>query len=213
MNAVEVVLLLIGFVSISVSFFLGNKKNPSLSDEGVEVGMKEVWTEKEEELVKERIQTILNDETEEIMARTTETLNRKSNEKIMEFDEFSGQVLEKIRHNHEEVVFMYSMLTEKQKDIKEDVVKSVITKKVTEKQEVKEKKTIASEKKKQTNTTQTTALEKRVSKPEEKKESGGAQNQIIRMHKSGKSVLEISKELNIGQGEVKLMIALYGGKA
>jgi hypothetical protein len=32
------------------------------------------------------------------------------------------------------------------------------------------------------------------------------------MHKEGKSVLEISKALNIGQGEVKLIIALYGGK-
>jgi len=32
------------------------------------------------------------------------------------------------------------------------------------------------------------------------------------MYKEGKSILEISKELNIGQGEVKLVIALYGGK-
>lgn len=35
---------------------------------------------------------------------------------------------------------------------------------------------------------------------------------IQKMHKEGKSVLEISKALNIGQGEVKLVITLYGGR-
>ena len=34
---------------------------------------------------------------------------------------------------------------------------------------------------------------------------------IKKLHKQGKSVLEISKQLNIGQGEVKLVLALYGG--
>ena len=34
---------------------------------------------------------------------------------------------------------------------------------------------------------------------------------IKELHKQGKSVLEISKQLNIGQGEVKLVLALYGG--
>ena len=37
----------------------------------------------------------------------------------MEFDEFSAQLMEKINHNHEEVVFMYNMLNEKEKEIKE----------------------------------------------------------------------------------------------
>ena len=34
---------------------------------------------------------------------------------------------------------------------------------------------------------------------------------IIKMYKKGMSVTDISKELNVGQGEVKLTIALYGG--
>ena len=41
---------------------------------------------------------------------------------------------------------------------------------------------------------------------------GNVNLQIQKMYKEGKSILEISKELNIGQGEVKLVIALYGGK-
>ena len=37
-------------------------------------------------------------------------------------------------------------------------------------------------------------------------------NQRIReLYQSGKSILDISKELDMGQGEVKLIIDLYGG--
>ena len=40
---------------------------------------------------------------------------------------------------------------------------------------------------------------------------GNVNEKIKELHKQGKSVLEISKQLNIGQGEVKLVLALYGG--
>ena len=35
------------------------------------------------------------------------------------------------------------------------------------------------------------------------------EDRIRTLYKQGKSVVDISKELNIGQGEVKLMIAMY----
>ena len=34
--------------------------------------------------------------------------------------------------------------------------------------------------------------------------------QMLALHEQGKSVLEISKLLHVGQGEVKLIISLYG---
>ncbi len=220
MNAIEIVLLIFGFLSISVSFFVGNRKSVSSENEEIESGSRDLWTAKEEELVKERIQTILQEESDEIVEQTKDILNRKSNEKIIEFDEFSGQVLEKITHNHEEFVFMYSMLSEKEKTLKENVVKEVVGKKSVDErgisQKEKEDKTVTTVKKKQSAKKVPSEPEGKVSQPalaESKKGSGGAHDQIIQMYKSGKSVLEISKELNIGQGEVKLMIALYGGKA
>ncbi len=216
MSAIEIVLLIIGFLSISVSFFVGNKRNAFGETEETEFASRQLWSDKEEALVKERIQSILDGESDEIIANTIEVLNRKSNEKIMEFDEFSAQVLEKIKHNHEEVVFMYSMLSEKEKEIKENVAKSATTKKMVEKQpahaKATGKKSVSTEKQKVATRRQSSALEEKVPKTESVETSGVANAQIIGMYKSGKSVLEISKELNIGQGEVKLMIALYGGK-
>ena len=36
--------------------------------------------------------------------------------------------------------------------------------------------------------------------------------QMLALYKQGKSILEISKMLHVGQGEVKLIVSLYGGK-
>ena len=55
---------------------------------------------------------------EQVISETEEYLNRKSNEKIMEFEEYSSQVIEKIERNHEEVVFMYQMLSDKEDEWK-----------------------------------------------------------------------------------------------
>lgn len=214
MIAAEVVLLILGFISVSVSFFVGNRQKSAFAMERAEAesGARDIWTEKEEDMVREQIHSILEEEKETVMAETTQSLNRKSNEKIMEFDEFSSQVLEKINHNHEEVVFMYSMLDEKEKELKDAMVKKPV--------QSKPKKTVPStpgagqEKKEKT-------VKKEITRPvpdsepvtgkEMKDEKESTNGKIVSMYKQGKSVLEISKELNIGQGEVKLMIALYGG--
>lgn len=222
MNTMEIILLIIGFVSISVSFFVGKRGKAPENGTETDVSTKELWTPKEEMMIKKQIQTILQEESEEIIGQTTDVLNRKSNEKIMEFDEFSSQVLEKITHNHEEVVFMYSMLSEKEKDWKAGAGKAVaVEKKMTskvnttkdnkEKTKTEEKTTVPVEQKEKRKK-QSAGLEEKVLMSAEQKPDG-MQEQIMKMHKSGKSVLEISRELNIGQGEVKLMITLYGGKA
>jgi len=160
-------------------------------------------------------------------------------------DEFSRQILEKIENNHQEVVFMYNMLNDKEREVKLIMAELV---KVREEKEEKEEKTVApkpspkpqsqspSPSQLQTAQSQTaisqlkskaeskamtkpaeTQVERKAAAPAEKKSekitvSGNVNLQIQKMHKEGKSVLEISKALNIGQGEVKLVIALYGGK-
>ena len=36
------------------------------------------------------------------------------------------------------------------------------------------------------------------------------QEEVLKLHTQGKSVLEISKTMGMGQGEVKLIVDLYG---
>ncbi len=220
MIAAEVVLLIIGFISISVSFFVGNKRRSTYDPETMEPqeGARDIWTPKEESMVREQIDEILEQEKETVIAETTQSLNKKSNDKIMEFDEFSSQLLEKINHNHEEVVFMYNMLGEKEKELKDMMSKKPDDnkKKVQGNPESEEARSSAPTPVKVNKSDQTEKAKKK-SEPKPsagsgaRAEKGSTNEKIVNMYKQGKSVLDISKELGIGQGEVKLMIALYGG--
>ena len=154
----------------------------------------------------------------------------------MNFHSRLQQILEKIDANHQEVVFMYNMLSEKEKELKEFMSKPVkkesmaetrmasepavsnrmdlnpvtasqtaISRLTANTQEAEKKKTVKKAEPKK-------AVKNETSKPEMSVAGQGNVNEKIKeLHKQGKSVLEISKQLNIGQGEVKLVLALYGG--
>lgn len=271
-------MLVFGFLSISISFFMGNREKAGGEERSEEDGFsRDVWTEKEEELVRGRIQSVLEEEKENTLAETTDILNRKSNEKIMEFDEFSSQLMEKINHNHEEVVFMYNMLTAKEEEWKEAAAQpKTLPKKPKESPKPDQANDVSAQEPVPVSGTEhvqvegvshpqvdkvshprvdevshppITGLEQlakshpaktkaaghrpeqgaagqepripQAVKPEQsagpEKERAGVpvpdnrNDQILKMHRQGKSVVEISKELNVGQGEVKLTLALYGG--
>lgn len=55
---------------------------------------------------------------EEMNDNAEEKLNKLSNKKIMEFEEFANQTLEKIEINHKEVMFLYDMLNSKEESVK-----------------------------------------------------------------------------------------------
>lgn len=116
----DICLIIAGLAVVAVSFFAFEKfdeKQDSLED-GNDRSV-EVWSAKEEQRVKERVSSLLEEKTEEAMERTEESLKALSNEKIMAVTELSDQVLEQINKNHSEVVFLYDMLNEKDNEIKE----------------------------------------------------------------------------------------------
>lgn len=266
MTGLEIVLIIAGFACLCVSYYVAQKRTPE-QEEGQTSA---VWTEKEEQMIRQRVDEILESRKSEIVDHAEDQMNQLCNDKIMAVDEFSKQILEKIKSNHQEVVFMYNMLNEKKKEIT-DVMTTIPVRRTEESKEkekmdrqpepkeisavdektdrrekpVRKEKPIQQETPplekpapaRQAVTEHLTALEMLTSKeahpaePEvEKKEkpkkaaapveekrqetsvSGSANLQIQKMHKEGKSVLEISKALNIGQGEVKLVIALYGDR-
>lgn len=221
MTGLEVTLIIIGIACICISFFVSKKSgDEEPNQQGTQSSA--IWTEKEEKKIKERVDDILTERQNDLVDSTEDQMNRLCNEKIMAVDEFSRQVLEKIENNHQEVVFMYNMLNEKQKEIKDMVTEPVRKEKKTSEKlqiqtqaqtaiekiahkETKEKTVPISGKKKQ--------AEVKNKKTENKSTVPGNVNlQIQKMYKEGKSILDISRELNIGQGEVKLVIALYGGR-
>jgi len=207
MTGIEITLLVLGIIAICASFFVARKERQE-EEEQKSPQARDLWSQKDEELIQTRVSEILEEKQFDIVDATERQMNLICNEKIMAIDEFSQQVLEKIDSNHQDVVFMYNLLNEKDKEIK-----TLVTEPVTTAPPKEEKKPVKEEKK----------PAKPAPKPKKKEEKnsdmdklakvpGNVNLQIQKMYREGKSVLEISKALDIGQGEVKLVIALYGGK-
>lgn len=117
MGVAEIVLLIVGLVFFVVSFFLPDGK---IEEENVfedEKRIKEL-VEKEVSSAKERIEDMVDETVSYSIEKTERALERLTNEKIMAVDEYSETVLKKINDNHNEAVFLYDMLNDKDEKLK-----------------------------------------------------------------------------------------------
>lgn len=114
MLVLEIVLVLIGLIAVGISFKLSDYNSGAagkvLSDTHTIEEMEEEWERLREEIILYK---------EEILESASDELSRLSNDKLLGMDEYSGQVLERMNKNHEEVVFLYDMLKEKEAEIKD----------------------------------------------------------------------------------------------
>ncbi len=223
MSPLEIVLIVIGIVIIIISCVLVDK---SSMQEKIETMLPFTYetslTEEDKKKLIEKIKELISEISEEAVVNTDDTLSRLSNEKIIAVNEFSEQILEKIKQNHEEVVFLYNMLNDKEKDLKATVREiDAFKKKIQEQLE-----TAASPDISYTSTKNTKDHEKITSSsaPVEQQMSifsgdnsecqPGTNNnsRILALYSEGKSIIEISKILELGQGEVKLVLDLYKSK-
>ena len=73
---------------------------------------------------KDQIQDTIDETITYAMEKAERSLERVSNEKITAVSEFSETVLSDINKNHQEVMFMYDMLHDKQKNLRETVIQA-----------------------------------------------------------------------------------------
>lgn len=252
MTGIDILLIVIGAILVAVSFIITEK----VSGQGNEAGTgREIWSDRDEVTIKDRVNIVLTERFEQIINDTDEKLCHLSNEKIMEFQEFSEQINEKLNENHNQSVFLYKMLTEKQSEMKEwiseldskyagikDELNSIETiiyklKQLGKKETAMETKPALTKEAKETknesaaahtrqtsgempaagkkdrpgaNKTKTAAGSKNVSKSQTVPMSDKYEK-IFELFDSGKSLMEVSRQLGMGQGEVKLVLDLYRG--
>lgn len=115
MQYLPYILIAVGGILILISFYLPDEQKKNESKEqtirlGETVGAMMQG--------KQDLPELLQGKAEDIIDKADEQLSRISNEKIMSVSEYSDQVLEKINQNHQEVVFLYNMLNEKEEELK-----------------------------------------------------------------------------------------------
>ena len=120
MTGIEIVLLILGMIVFAVSFLIPEPKQKidakSLADG--EEKIKEIVVEQMKE-AKEKLRISVDETLSGAVEKTERSLERVSNEKITAVSEFSNTVLEDIHKSHQEVLFLYDMLHDKQKNLLE----------------------------------------------------------------------------------------------
>lgn len=252
MEILQIVVLFVGAILFTVSFFIPDKQ----------VSSKEI-REKEEKIIKDIIDKELADVrrrvdeiTEDCIERAKDTTERQmdriTNEKMMAINEYSDTVMTEIHKNHEEAVFLYDMLNNKHAQVKTTAAELNQTIKLS-KQTQSASKSKAADKKKEVRQEEAVSTDNAAFEPivatdskevsvlqdttEEKKDTrkkeadqptvvdtsgievmfatdsneANSNDQILELHKAGKSNMAIARELGLGIGEVKLVIDLFEG--
>lgn len=226
MVAAEIFLILIGVAFIVASFYITEK----LSQQDIEqislMSEKElkVIAEKQVRAIKNEVETSVNVYVDEALEVTQRGLERETNNKIMAVSEYSDTVLENINKTHNEIMFLYSMLNDKQgeaatlvgdlqkltKQIRDMDLENMIAKVEAaaavsfepipvQTIEVVEEEHIINE---------TTNLKEFQDVPETAPVLS-KNEQILLLYKEGKDEVEIARALDCGLGEVRLVIGLY----
>lgn len=236
MSALEILLIVAGIIIFILSFVIPAKKEKQF-EETKELAKEEIKALVDDELgrIKEKVEGTVDETISYAVEKTERFMDRVSNEKIMSINEYSDTVIDQINKNHNEVMFLYDMLNEKSVNLKSTAAS--VDKKVKEARETKEEletvKEAVSEMVTEAPAPEAVPAPAVEESPilgedfanEASQEvmdfggdfmdpgSDGRNEEIIRLHKAGKSNVAIAKELDMGVGEVKLVIGLFeGGK-
>ncbi len=214
MTTLEIFLVIAGVGLVVLSFILGER----LEDTEIKEFRADATT-LAEEIVKQQVDEAAKNVVDDTVEKTEAALDKLSNEKIMAVNDYSQTVLDEINKSHEEVMFLYSMLNDKEKDIKntvrdiENVKKSVnnIQKNVSDNDiaALVEEIEAADEEITEKVTDKTTDKKKTESVVAMKPKENNNNQKILDLYNEGKSNLEIAKELGLGIGEVRLVIDLF----
>lgn len=129
MTVFEVVLLLCGIICVAVSFIMGDSKKKNTDDKDYDANL----TEEQKEDIRRQVTDIIDEEMLNASEKTEVSLDKISNTKILEMNEYADNILGEINRNHNEAVFLYDMLNDKAKEVKSTVKDVNVTKKQVEK--------------------------------------------------------------------------------
>lgn len=240
MTPLQICLLVVGVILLVASFFVVEKLTQKEVDELSRLSSAQLQrvVDKELETVEEKVTDVVEEALEKAVDETRRPMEELSNEKIMAINEYSDSVIDSINKTHNEVIFLYNMLNDKQEEIKQ-IVASIdrnkaqlreLTNQVEHQsskvEPVEEKESMFFPEKEPEKVHEENELVPVAELPgfifkndEEKKtvldEKAELQKQIIRLYNDGLTVVEIGKQLKCGVGEVKLVIDLanHGGNS
>lgn len=126
MISLEIVLLIVGIICIIASFLIENETKEKASVETSEL------SDNDRMKIKEQVEAVIDEQIGTLADRTEAQLDKISNTKILEMNDYAKTVIDEINRNHNETVFLYDMLNEKAKEVKSTVKDVNVAKKEIE---------------------------------------------------------------------------------
>lgn len=119
MNTLQICLFIFGLIVFVGSFFITEKLSSSDTEMIQRLSEKEVKALVEKELSKasEQMDKLLSEKKEEAVEKIEIQTDRDTNEKIMSIGEYSDTILKAMNDSHDEIMFIYQILNEKQENI------------------------------------------------------------------------------------------------
>ena len=229
MTGLQIAMIMIGIVCLIGSFFVSEKLSKAdleemkkMSDEEIKVIIDSKMQEAASQ-IDERLQEKVDLATAQ-MERSGE---KETNEKIMAISEYSDTVLSSMNESHDEIVFLYDMLNEKQERVTELIKELTLMQSAVAQMEetlddklqktgvsmeeeaevLQQERTDAIEPKQ----TLEEAFRTQVSSNDAGLDEEPQQNeQILSLYREGMSEVDIAKQLGRGLGEIKLVLGLFG---
>lgn len=119
MTGLEITLVITGVIFLIGSFLVKDKLSPKDIDKIAALSEEElkILVEKQINNARNTIDDAIDEETLKARETTKRDLEKETNEKIMAINEYSDTVLDQINKSHNEIMFLYSMLNDKHKDL------------------------------------------------------------------------------------------------
>ena len=116
-----IIVMIVGIVFIVISI-VGMKTDDTTNVEaGAEINrITDEYELNEEEIavLQRRVSDKISADVEEVLYNADQSLSTMSNEKMMALGDYAVTVCDEIEKNHKEVMFLYSMLGDKEKELK-----------------------------------------------------------------------------------------------
>lgn len=242
MTGMVVILLLIGAVFMIGSFFLSERLTASELEKIAGLSETEIKKMVEGKLADAsvRIDDTLDEKLAEASESAERAMEKEANEQVMHIHEYSETVLDEMKKAHEENVFLYSMLNDKQAEMTSMAgdlqrlaasIRSLqnkmqkMSKTAENDAETQSEKSVSGNGPAETFRPLGQSEGRHKTKAKEKTETEGqpaqaaqdtpeealSNDEVLRLYDGGMSEVDIAKKLGRGLGEVKLVIGLYKG--
>lgn len=212
MTGAVILLIILGLIFIFGSFLFVERTKEE-EDESV-IKIPEKLSDEQKEKIKKLIDDYMDEHIDDKLGDIEAKFSEIVNQKTLALGDYAVSVNEEIERNHSEALFLYSMLSDKQKEIMTtasmvDAYKKEVNELINDNNAISKK-----DKREEKLAIELETMEEEVmteDSEEEVKSLDANKDIILEMHKSGLSILEIAKNLGLGVGEVKLIVDLYQG--